>query len=198
MYRKFRNAALLCAALGIIAPLNAHAQTAFEVDFVGYAYLDAPICYPGLGCNKGATIAFRFEAGNKLQEDKTTTCVASMAGKANQAGNNCGISATGTLGPTTEPVGLGPWCGHSRGFFGGQITVKKNAPENDKVITFQGEYVSAGSLLRITGVATDSSSNQSGPFEGTANAGPDATQGESCASGADKFIVAGGISGVLL
>lgn len=61
-----------------------------------------------------------------------------------------------------------------------------------------GTYVGAGSQLVITGSATDTETGQVGPFSGVAEAIPDATQGRSCATGVDKFVGAGTLSGFLV
>lgn len=196
MSRKFRNAALLCATLAIAVPVQgaqAAPATPFSVELVGYAYLDAPICYPGLGCNKGATIGFTFKAGNEVTDGKPTLCRATTAVKTTNAATECGINASGNIGPTAGVSG--PWCGQSSGQFGGDIIIKG---ANGTTVNFSGTYVSAGSQLLITGSATDTETGQTGPFAGIVDAAPDATQGESCASGADKFVVAGTVSGLLV
>lgn len=188
MSRKLGIVAAITIVALLAVPISpASGASGFASAFVGKAKLNATICYPTLGCNKGATIGFTATAGSTQTDPQPTACVAVSAGKVTDAGT-CGLTAGGTL--TAGPLG-GPWCGHSQGTFDGQLTVEPSGNQ----VGFSATWVSAGGTLVILGSA--SGGGQTGTFVSLVNAGPDATKGDSCTTGANDFLFAGISAGAL-
>lgn len=175
-------AALMAIAV-MVAPMQpASANGGGVAVFAGNASLSGPICYPTLcPAFKGVTRGFTFTS---------LACVgASVSAKKTQvSGPTCAVNANGTLGPGL--LGNGPWCGHSAGSFGGSLTYTTVAP---KTYTFNAGWISAGSVLVITG--TISKGAQSGPFASVVVAVPNPLAG-SCTTGATQFLAAGAAAGV--
>ena len=182
------------AMVGMSQPANANSVGVAV--FTGKAKLAAPIAYPTLGVNKGATIGFTAWAGKKAKAGDPTpsVCLSAKVETADKAGKatvdadlSCGLNASGTVRP--GPAG-GPWCGHSAGTFAATFTANGAINgSNDQTISLgNGSWISAGSLLVITGTAT--SGTQTGPFVAVVVAVPNALKGGSC-TGATNFLIAG-------
>jgi len=172
--------AVALAAVALFIPTGSpvSARSAGTITFRGTASTP-PFTYPTHGPARSGTITITSQtcADTGTNINKPTKAPAT-------AGTTCSFNASGSIG--ANAAGIGGYCGASGGTISGTFTDSQG-----QTYTFTAQFNTAGGTFEFTGTARKISTGQTGPFAGGGEAAPDATQGQSCTTGATSFIIAG-------